>query len=104
MKEEVFIRDERQPPFKAVGPAVELAGKRLTGPLSMPHQFVATVGTHVVKGADGAVFAPHHQQRRATDRQILDKIITRLEELLLPSHVEPHATKNPFALQRKVLR
>jgi len=57
-----------------------------------------------VKGADAAVLAADDYGRGLPDRQVLDEIIPRVRDLLLPAHVKPHAAEDPLPFQLEILR
>ena len=101
-KKIVFVRHKAQPAVKPIRPTVELTGQRLAAAALVPDDLVAAMRAHIVKGPHAAVPAPHNKDRGMTHRQVFDKIIPGLWDLLKPSDVQPELLEDFFALLRKV--
>jgi hypothetical protein len=89
-----------------IPPGVVLAGElaagagRLLGGEVVPDQLVAPVPADVVEGADLPVLAPHQDQRRVRDRELLGEVAAGPGQALHPPDVEPgpFEDRRPFGL------
>lgn len=102
IKKTVLIRYKPELSIQTVGPAVEFTRQPPAGAVRVPGEFIAAMRTHIVKGANPAVCAPHDKNGRPTNSQLFDEIIARVGDVLYASNIQPHPTKQAFSLLLKI--